>query len=811
MGAYFRRRLVIPFHLDRRRGGLLLAILILALTGCVDRVDLEGRQDWGTAISPPIHGTQTVGQTFVASQPRLNAVELFWHAVPAPSPLLLRLYADSPQGPLLAQTEFELPPAANLVHRVHVDPIPDSQGRRFYLEVAAPQLPSPRGPQLVVAERDHYAPGCAYHDRTPTDGDLRFRLTYDYDAGMMWDDLVSRLLPGLWLLLPGLALFWAPGYLIRRYLLPDEGGGDVWSRIALSTGLSLACLPLGLLWITQLGGALGPTLARVGFGLLGLAALGLALRRLASRWPRLSGRSRSDWLFDGLLASILLVGVAVRLLAIRDLLVPAWVDSVHHTVVARLIAEGGRVPSSYQPYVAVEQATYHFGFQADVAFFHWLSRLSLPRAMLILGQLLNGLMALQVYLLARWLTGNRRLALVAALVVALISTMPAYYVSWGRYTQLTGLAILPTAARLTWRAVQVPGKRTWAGAILAVAGLTLTHYRMLAFYVCLVGAWLLFQRAPGWRPRLRQAARALLLLALSLLVLMPWLLEVLVELWGRAWSYWGGGEPGAYWDFSLYYVTAGFDRYILTVAALGALVGLWQRRRFVVVILAWLGALFLITNPSLFSLPGEGLTNNTAMLIAWFMPLSILCAYLFDELFSSWRSALPASWRPAGRLLFAGILGAAALYGLPGQIAIVNPSCVFFGPADAQAMDWIKAHTRPEARFLINGVEWVPHTYAGSDGGFWISPLTQRQTSLPPALTLLGEPEDFVAANDLARYVQQAAADPGAIHALMGAERLDYLYVGARGGPLAADTFLERPDFELVYRNERVFIFARSE
>jgi len=189
------------------------------------------------------------------------------------------------------------------------------------------------------------------------------------------------------------------------------------------------------------------------------------------------------------MALVLLTGWAVRMLAIRDLAAPAWVDSVHHTVVAPIIGETGRVPATYAPYVAVQQATYHFGFQADVAFFHWLTGLSLPQAMLIFGQVLNGLMALQVYLFASWLGVNRRGAFLAALIVGLVSTMPAYYVSWGRYTQLAGLAILPVAAVLTVRAARQLRKRTWALALLTLGGLTLTHYRVLAFYVCLMGAY----------------------------------------------------------------------------------------------------------------------------------------------------------------------------------------------------------------------------------------------------------------------------------------------------------------------------------
>ena len=122
-------------------------------------------------------------------------------------------------------------------------------------------------------------------------------------------------------------------------------------------------------------------------------------------------------------------------------------------------------------------------------------------------------------------------------------------------------------------------------------------------------------------------------------------------------------------------------------------------------------------------------------------------------------------------------------------------------------MEWIEHNTSTEAQFLINHMEWFPFLYAGSDGGFRITPLTKRRTTLPPVLFGMGDPDDVRAIQDLARRVQANATEPAALRRLIQEAGADYVYIGARGGRLVADVFLESKDFELVYSNDRVLIF----
>ena len=65
--------------------------------------------------------------------------------------------------------------------------------------------------------------------------------------------------------------------------------------------------------------------------------------------------------------------------------------------------------------------------------------------MLLQGQLLSALVTLAGAWLANWLWRRPLAGVVAALVSGLISVMPAYYASWGRYTLLCGMLALPVA------------------------------------------------------------------------------------------------------------------------------------------------------------------------------------------------------------------------------------------------------------------------------------------------------------------------------------------------------------------------------
>ena len=120
---------------------------------------------------------------------------------------------------------------------------------------------------------------------------------------------------------------------------------------------------------------------------------------------------------------------------------------------------------------------YHYAFHALAAVFSFISRLSPPDAVLYLGQVLNAAIAMAVYRLGKALWGDWRRAVLSAILVAFVTQMPAYYVTWGRYTLLTGMLLLPLAMASALDIVNkgVQKSRLFTLGLLT-AGILLSHY-----------------------------------------------------------------------------------------------------------------------------------------------------------------------------------------------------------------------------------------------------------------------------------------------------------------------------------------------
>jgi hypothetical protein len=120
---------------------------------------------------------------------------------------------------------------------------------------------------------------------------------------------------------------------------------------------------------------------------------------------------------------------------------------------------------------------YHYGYHALAALFTAISGLPIGAAMLVLGQVLNAVIGLSTYALGKTLWRNWRPALAAALLVSFATRMPAYYLSWGRYTLTVGLILLPLALGVALEIAR--GKARWGNTLtlaLLTAGILLSHY-----------------------------------------------------------------------------------------------------------------------------------------------------------------------------------------------------------------------------------------------------------------------------------------------------------------------------------------------
>jgi hypothetical protein len=314
------------------------------------------------------------------------------------------------------------------------------------------------------------------------------------------------------LLLPGLA-WWA--WLGERREDPLVSLAQV-----VGVGMSVVIL------LTGVGFTLGVEFSRLTIILLlGVFAL-LALDGLLRKGVRLQRRYWPQVVIGML---VLGASIAWRLYQARDLLLPAWVDSQHHYLIIRAILDARGLPHDLSPYLPVP-FYYHYGYHALAALFTALSGLPIGEAMLVLGQVLNAAIGLSTYALGKALWRNWRPALAAALLVSFATRMPAYYLSWGRYTLTVGLILLPLAMGVALEIAR--GKARWGGmATLALltAGILLSHYFAAVLLAAFLALLVLVRLVQG-RRRLPQALMRVSWLINSalagLLLAAPWLWRV---------------------------------------------------------------------------------------------------------------------------------------------------------------------------------------------------------------------------------------------------------------------------------------------
>jgi hypothetical protein len=634
------------------------------------------------------------------------------------------------------------------------------------------------------------------------------------------------------LLVQSALLYLLPGGVLVVWLWPE---GHWIERILVAVGLGVAVSAL-LVYVTLTGVRLGTGMI---VGVLVLCGVGIGARvaldrSLGKAWTHFWGTLRADpgrvlrqWGGQlgapaGLVALALAVlGVlilGVRLYVVRSLAVPLWGDGYQHTMMAQLIADHKGLFDSWAPYAPLTTFTYHFGFHANVASFHWLSGDTVIHATIWVGQMMNALAALCLYPLAIKVSGGKRWAGVGAVLVAgLLLPMPMYYVNWGRYTQLTGQVILVVAVYVTWAYLEAPRRARHVIPVwIAVAGLAVTHYRVLAFYVVFVLAYLVWSwRAETWRHTLGRMAWA----GLGAFVLfIPWLVRVLPSHMVRVLVHQVSTAATKVSALDVQYNSIGDIKlfmapwaWLLLAASLG--LGLWRRQRGVLLIALWWFVLLVITNPSWVSLPGTGAISNFALFIALYIPAALLIGNTLGWLMDFAKGRV--GWRALGVVCVValGVLGARQR---TDDVHVLAHSLVTH--PDLEAMAWIRENTPEDARFLVNSFPAYGNTLvAGSDAGWWMPLLGGRGSSLPPLNygSEQGTSPDLVhSVNELTLRLQKMDLDdPETVHMLC--ERgLSHVYIGQRqgrvnyGGPhvLDLDEMLGSSFYSLLYQKDRVAI-----
>ncbi len=493
------------------------------------------------------------------------------------------------------------------------------------------------------------------------------------------------------------------------------------------------------------------------------------------------GAFNKTWLFAFLGLAVALVW---RFWQARELVLPNWVDSQHHVLIIRKMLEFGGLPSTLEPYLP-GPFTYHFGFHSVTALFSALSGLDPAASVLMLGQVINACVGLAVYALAKQLSKDWRISLLAAVFVTFATKMPGYYLTWGRYTLLIGVMILPVAIAEAMQAFN-ENHKWWklAGLSLLTAGTLLSHYFtafLFVLFLAVLGIQWIVETIRAKSPDCKRIESVALPTLVGLVLASRW--------YWRIFAYSSASTRPVFrvleteagkgsWDY-LYYLVGPISGYILIgLGLIGLVWSVFTTKK--VYFQIWAALVVFFSLPTGFRLMNF---RNDYFTLVVFIPIAVVSAFGIVLLLGT---LLKRKWIATLVIMLVGVtLGVGGAWQ---NARAINDETVLVNRADLDALEWIKTHTPEDARFFINTVGWSQNTYRGVDGGGWIIPITGRWSLVPTIFYPMSADADFVqTVADLGRRASSITTCGDDFWQLMNDARIDYLYIKKGVGSLQPD------------------------
>jgi len=614
----------------------------------------------------------------------------------------------------------------------------------------------------------------------------------------IWVELKTVLIISVLLLTPGWAFLLVSGLWQRWYGL---------QRWFMAIGISIAFYPV----LYYLMRTLLPTI-RLGRNklIIMLAAMTLlilwCLRKKATRNLKMG-----KWGWVALL--VLAITLFTRFWLAHLYPYPAWTDSLHHSILTHLTASSGQIPTTFLPYDVTSTGVYHLGLYALSGPLEILANIPGHTAVLWMGQALNGLCGIGVFLFLDRKVG--RIGAIAGMIVAgLVSIMPAYYFNWGRYTQVGSQAILLIAAFATWETIRA-WRVEWPvnkGSLILLtlmasllnASVFLIHFQVAgyAFPLLAIIATSELIKAIGEKKGVLITLIAILVIILiSLIFILPALLpafEVYYSLRSTALPDDVNGLTNIYY-FNLkgLYEQTG-KPWFLILALVGIIVGLIKKpRETTIIAFSWLFLLAVEGFSYLLNIPLLAFTNMSGILIMLYLPIGLFIGIMTQKVIG---------WVPKLFLRFAEpvilvLLIGAGMWGAFGRVNEVENFRQFMTPDDEVAMAWIAANTPENAVFAVNTEFWLPSNPTGTDAGYWIPYFTGRRTNTGLMLSGFGEAKGQLI--ERSKAVMRIYEDPAMVENLCSLG-VNYVFTGEKepynGRGFDIDALITLPNVKLLYQ-----------
>jgi hypothetical protein len=472
-------------------------------------------------------------------------------------------------------------------------------------------------------------------------------------------------------------------------------------------------------------------------------------------------------------------------------LAPAGADMSMHSYMAALIVAADGAPSSHRPLLPIDGfGAYPAGFQTLTALMSMLGHMPIYRAALLMEATTLTFLTLAFFSVLRVFWDRPTSAMVAVLVTFLPRN-PQHFIQWGGDPTLLALAFLVFGLGfLPWLKVQMSWG-LWSLCGLTVAASVLTHLIPVAglLYASIpVAVYVGIHDFAGQREAFGRVLRNLLgigVISVALVaVCLPHWRSTEVSAGEVEWvkqfqqrgagGAWGGTLGNAVLTIPQYLTEKVFGGSFLVLGGLGFLTLAVRRPPLALACALWgLTVVGLVVNSMYWVLPLSYALYPDRVAMLLLLPGALAIAALLDSIRKLIARREVMLWVMAGALLFVAIRPNEKLL----KRGLIPNSLVT--PADLQAMQWIQAHTAPQAVF---------RNHYG-DAGLWIPAMAFRGITDPHQ-----NPFYFDEFRNASRGLEAR-----------------YVYIGKKkvyGEPISVQEFESRPDaYRKVYDNDGVLIY----
>lgn len=555
--------------------------------------------------------------------------------------------------------------------------------------------------------------------------------------------------------------------------------------LAITAGPALVISLVGVLTLL--------TIPLTGFSLLtalltgcGVSILGLLIKKPQIRIKRFVFPYQ-DLVENLLPLSLFFALILLRLVQIRDIVVPAGYDGLVHTALLQEAAERSDLSL---------HSIFQIGFPAISLVIHSLWNLTPAETILLTAQWLGAVCGLSFYLFARRYVRNAYAAGLSFVVYAFLLLFPSALAAWGQYSFLLGLTLLPPAilTSMDWA-----NRRSsiWP-ALLFVLSLAFAHFGSLLIWSSFIVVYALKRIAVRKSIRVETFSDAKEVFLRLLLLVSPVVMVALSRTLHPFRSYFlqqSMVSPFAKPDleFGISYLLRLLrlhDSFFIFLGIGWILWSLVWKRKLLYITVFWPLAILFFTWLQ-YEVTKSSIFTYTDLILFLCLPLALCIGLLARQVFTLLMKMDALDHRPLSRRLIQSRLSIILIIctglGIARSPLSMDQRRVLFTGDDVLAMQWISTSTPKDSGFLIRNTTLNSNTLVPSDGGGWIPLLTGRRTIIPQT----GELSDICG----------FAGDHG----------VNYMYFGRQTGDEGFDlrlSDLDEATYEIVYGSQSVEIAA---